>query len=48
MVGGTERHDLAAKLAVADAGADSFQRYLLVDPTLRRIESAEPSADGLH
>jgi Uma2 family endonuclease len=33
--------------AVAYAGAESFQRYLLVDPTLRRIECAEPSADGL-
>ena len=33
--------------AVAYAGADSFQRYLLVDPKRRRIETAEPSVDGL-
>ena len=33
--------------AVAYAGAESFQRYLLVDPKRRRIEIAEPSADGL-
>ena len=33
--------------AVAYAGAESFQRYLLVDPRRRRIEIAEPSAVGL-